>query len=74
LRTFDAGMRMEWEAWLGRDRELGGMGLPAAKAAARALSLQCFIDGLLLRSVREPNVDRENLRLAVCEQIERLTA
>jgi AcrR family transcriptional regulator len=73
LRSFDAGMRMELQAWLGRDRELGGMGLPPGCAATRALSLQCFIDGLVLRSVRDPNVDRDQLRAAVHEQVDRLT-
>ena len=73
LRSFDAGMRMELQAWLGRGRELGGMGLPQECTATRALSLQCFIDGLVLRSVREPNVDRGQLLAAVHEQIERLT-
>lgn len=73
LRSFDAGMRMEVQAWLGRDRELGGMGLAPECAATRALSLQCFIDGLVLRSVREPNVDRDQLRSTVQEQIDRLT-
>jgi AcrR family transcriptional regulator len=73
LRSFDAGMRLELQAWLGRDRELGGMELPTECAATRALSLQCFIDGLVLRSVRDPNVDRDQLRAAVHEQIDRLT-
>ena len=73
LRSFDAGMRMEVQAWLGRDRELGGMGLAPECAATRALSLQCFIDGLVLRSVREPNVDRDQFRSTVQEQIDRLT-
>ena len=73
LRSFDAGMRMELQAWLGRDRGLGGMGLPPECAAFRALSLQCFIDGLVLRSVRDPGVDRDQLQAAVREQVERLT-
>ncbi|MBP6107229.1 MAG: TetR/AcrR family transcriptional regulator [Steroidobacteraceae bacterium] len=73
LRSFDAGMRMELQAWLGRDRELGGMGLPPECAVTQALSLQCFIDGLVLRSVRDPKVDRAQLRAAVHEQIGRLT-
>ncbi len=74
LRSFDAGMRMELQAWLGRERALGGMGLPPECAATRALTLQCFIDGLVLRSVRDPNVDRDQLRAAVHEQIDQLTA
>lgn len=73
LRSFDAGMRKELQAWLGRDRELGGMELPPESAATRALSLQCFIDGLVLRSVRDPDVDRDQLRAAVHDQIDRLT-
>jgi AcrR family transcriptional regulator len=74
LQVFDAGMRLELQAWLERDRDLGGMGLPPDRATTRALALQCFIDGLVLRSAREPNVDRDQLRAAVYAQIEQLTA
>lgn len=73
VSSFDAHMRTELQAWLGRDRELGGMGQPPECAATRALSLQCFIDGLVLRSAREPNLDRDQLRAAVEELIGKLT-
>jgi len=74
LQVFDARMRLELQAWLERGRDLGGMGLPPDRATTRALALQCFIDGLVLRSAREPNVDRDQLRAAVYAQIEQLTA
>jgi AcrR family transcriptional regulator len=74
LRAFDASMRDELQAWLGRGREQGGVGLAPAVAAERALSLQCFIDGLALRSAREPGLDRGQLRVAVQEMVVRLTA
>ena len=74
LRAFDASMRDELQAWLCRDREEGGMGLAPALAAERALSLQCFIDGLAIRSAREPDLDRAQLRAIVQEMVAKLTA
>jgi AcrR family transcriptional regulator len=74
LRSFDAGMRDELAAWLSRDRDRGGMGLSPACAAERALSLQCFIDGLSMRSAREPGLDRDQLQAAVQGLVEKLTA
>jgi AcrR family transcriptional regulator len=74
LRSFDASMRDELAAWLRRDRDQGGMGLSPAIAAERALSLQCFIDGLAMRSAREPGLDRGQLRAAVQALVDKLTA
>lgn len=73
LRTFDASMREELHAWLARDQSAGGIGLPAGIAAERALALQCFIDGLAMRSAREPDLDREQLRAAVQDMVDRVT-
>lgn len=73
LRAFDASVRDELQAWLSRDRAEGGIGLPPAVAAERALALQCCIDGLAMRSAREPNIDRCLLRAAVQELVDRLT-
>ena len=74
LRAFDASMRDELQAWLCRSRDAGGMGLAPALAAERALSLQCFIDGLAIRSAREPDLDRAQLRASVQEMVGKLTA
>lgn len=74
LRDFDASIRDELQAWLARDTAEGGIGLPPALAAERALALQCFIDGLALRSAREPNLDRDQLRAAVQELVDKVTS
>lgn len=73
LRDFDAGIRAELQAWLSRDPALGGMGLPEGLASERALTLQCFIDGLAMRSAREPTLDRAQLRAAVQDFVDKAT-
>ncbi|MDH4105931.1 MAG: TetR family transcriptional regulator C-terminal domain-containing protein [Gammaproteobacteria bacterium] len=72
-RMFDASMRDELHAWLTRDRAVGGVGLPPGLAAERALALQCFIDGLAMRSAREPDLDRDQLRSAVQDMVDKVT-
>jgi AcrR family transcriptional regulator len=71
LRDFDASIRAELQAWLNRDPADGGFGLPARLASERALALQCFIDGLAMRSVREAGLDRAQLRAAVQDFVDR---
>jgi AcrR family transcriptional regulator len=73
LRTFDASMRDELFSWLTRERSEGGIGLPTGIAAERALALQCFIDGLAMRSAREPDLDRDQLRAAVQDMVDKVT-
>lgn len=73
LRSFDASVRDELHAWLTRGPTEGGIGLPAGIAAERALALQCFIDGLAMRSAREPNLDRDQLRAAVQDLVDTVT-
>ena len=67
LNAFDAAVRGDIAAWLGRDREHGGYSLPENLSPARALMLQCLIDGLKVRAAREPKLDKTLLRTALAE-------
>jgi len=62
LRSADMVTRAEFQTWLGRSRNEGGMGLPEEIAASRALLLQSVVEGLALRAVREPDLDPDQLR------------
>jgi AcrR family transcriptional regulator len=67
LGAFDATIRSEIGAWLGRSEEDGGRGLPLEITQARALMFMCVIDGLNVRVAREPTIDRVLLRTALSE-------
>lgn len=72
LRGSDAVSRRELQAWLSRSPADGGLGLPEDLAGSRALQLQTLVDGLMLRAVREPDVDRGQLATAVDEALDRI--
>lgn len=57
--------REDFERWLGRSREDGGLGLPKVVARSRAILMQCVIEGLAVRAVRDPELDLETLRIAL---------
>src|SRR3546814_2495832 len=61
LDHFDATLREAIRDWLTRSPETGGHGLPQVVAPARALILQCPVEGLKVREAREPNLDRTQL-------------
>ena len=44
-------------AWMNRAREDGGLGLPPETVATRAFLLECFIRGLAVTAVRQPDMD-----------------
>jgi len=65
IRSSDALARQDFERWLCRSRDRGGLGLPKDVAHSRAILMQCVIGGLALRAVREPDLDLETLRSAL---------
>jgi AcrR family transcriptional regulator len=67
LDHFDATLRGALQDWLSRSREAGGHGLPAELVPARALMLQCLVEGLKVRETREPGLDRALLSAALHE-------
>lgn len=65
IRSSDALARRDFERWLCRSRDQGGLGLPKDVAHSRAILMQCVIGGLALRAVREPDLDPETLSNAL---------
>lgn len=74
LAVSDAEVRKEFANWLGAAIEDGGKGLPPELANMRALSLQCFMEGLALRALREPDTDPALLQAAIGEYMHNLFA
>jgi len=72
LDYFDATMRKAIGDWLTRSPEAGGHGLPRDAAPARALLLQCLVEGLKVRETREPDLDRAQLEQALREFVSAL--
>lgn len=69
LDDFDVAMRQALRDWLARSRKEDGLGLPDELASARALILQCLIEGLKLRETREPHLDRGLLLNALRDSV-----
>ena len=72
LRTSDTLTRAELQAWLRRSRDEGGLGLAADVAPSQALLLQCVVEGLALRAVREPDLDLAQLQSTLDDLFDRL--
>lgn len=69
LLRSDALTRVEFRDWLCRSREQGGMGMPADLAATRALAIRFLVDGMALRTAREPSLDPDELRAALDDML-----
>lgn len=67
VRSSDLILRSEFRQWLGRSRAEGGLGIPEARTEVVALLLQCLIEGLKIREMREPDLDRTVLKTALEE-------
>ena len=67
LLSSDTMTRTEFQAWLSRSPDDGGLGVPAAVAAAKALLFQCVVEGLALRAVREPGLGAAQVQAALEE-------
>lgn len=65
LATSDREVRKEFVKWLSRGEAEGGLGLSPEVAEVRALSLQCFVEGLAIRAVREPDLSPPVLKAAI---------
>lgn len=64
LQAFDTTVRADIAGWLGGRHE-ENYGLPRSVTPARALLLQCLIEGLKVREAREPELDRDLLKAAL---------
>jgi len=65
MQASDLELRREFCKWLALDVEQGGKGMTQEVAEVRALGLQCFIEGLAVRALREPKLDRKLLHAAI---------
>jgi AcrR family transcriptional regulator len=65
MSRFDKAVRAELVDWLQRSPEEGGYGLAEREATERALALTLLMEGLKVRKVREPGLDRRILRSAL---------
>lgn len=61
-RAADAVVRARLQEALRRSVRAAGRELDAKTAERRVLALQCVIEGLLVRAVRQPDLDRATLR------------
>lgn len=74
LRASDMEVRKEISQWLGASKDLGGKGLPAKVAQVRAIALMCFMEGLAIRALREPDLAPAALKAAVAHFVTGLFA
>ncbi len=74
LLKFDATVRAELVDWMSRSSKQGGYGLPVKVARERVLMLVCLLEGLKVRKVREPALDRRLLRKSLDRVIAALVA
>ena len=65
IRASDRQTRAEVISWMCRPKAAGGLGLDPEAAAVRALLLQCLMEGLAVRTLREPDLDRDEVERVV---------
>jgi AcrR family transcriptional regulator len=65
IETSDRLTQADFRAWLERPVAQGGRGLAPSQAQARALVMQVFFEGMIVRAAREPGLDPERLRGAL---------
>lgn len=74
IRQADAQLHEDLKAWIARPRGQGGLGLPADRAAARAIMLQSFVRGLAVNAVRTPGLDPAPVQRAIEDFVRALLA
>ena len=72
LRRSDALIMSDLAAWMNRARDQGGLGLPPDTVATRAFLLECFIRGLAVTAVRQPDMDARTIKDSIDEVVGRL--
>jgi AcrR family transcriptional regulator len=72
VAAIDRQSRHEFQQWLGRPRRDGGLGMEPREAEAFALLLTFVVDGLVVRSAREPGLDAARLKRALAPLLEKL--
>jgi len=72
LRRSDALILSDLAAWMNRARDDGGLGLPPETVATRALLLECFIRGLAVTAVRQPDMDARTIKDSIDNVVDRL--
>lgn len=72
--TSDQELRKEISNWLSASVADGGKGLPVEIAQWRAICMQCFMEGLAIRALREPDLSPEKLKLAIAHFVEGMFA
>ena len=65
LAEFDAALRVEIGNWLSGSQAQGGYGLPKDTLPARALLFTCLFEGVKMRFIREPQINRALLKEAL---------
>lgn len=61
----DQELRTEISNWLSASVTDGGKGLSVEIAQWRAICMQCFMEGLAIRALREPDLSPEKLKVAI---------
>lgn len=74
LLASDQALRNELSNWLSASIDDGGKGLLPEVAQLRAINLQCFMEGLALRSLREPSLPPSELKAAIIQFVDGLFA
>lgn len=74
LRASDLLTRADLMAWLGRSILDGGRGLGKDVVESRAILMQCLIEGLAIRALREPDLDIDKLCPALRRLFDQLLA
>jgi len=72
LRISDQRLRDQVIEWLAAPVTAGGKGLPAPLAESHALALACFIEGLITRALRSPDLPPEQVKATIDDFLARL--
>jgi AcrR family transcriptional regulator len=72
LRRSDTLIQSDLASWMIRARDDGGLGLPPETVATRALLLECFIRGLAVTAVRQPDMDARTIKDSIDNVVDRL--